>query len=392
MIYSTQTSVVDKALSYVRQLLNNKLTNDHRHHNLAHTLAVRKACLELAQAEGLSEEDQEVLELAALFHDTGMTEVYEGHEAISHRIANEFLTAEGYPKEKMDKVLACIAVTYLPNRPANLLEEIIRDADLIHLGSDRYLMNLEGLRHEWKVLLGQDYDDAAWYKLNYDFLNSQTFFTEAGSTLYGDKLAENVKKVKKLAKAKKKEKKKKKASNGTSIQGNKSAQMMFKTSLRNHIDLSTLADNKANIMLSVNALIITIIVPLAAGPVRDSPYLIWPVLVLLSTCLTSMIFATLATRPIAMVGHTETEAIESGRSNLFFFGNFYKMDYSEYKTGIQSVIQKDEKLDDSITRDLFFLGKSLGKKYAQLRTCYTIFMIGISGTVITFIVTYALNN
>ena len=97
---------------------------------------------------------------------------------------------------------------------------------------------------------------------------------------------------------------------------------MFKTALRNHMDLSNLADNKANIMLSVNALIVTIAIPMGAGYVNDDSHLMIPVIILLLTCLSSMIFATLATRPIPMTGHTSQEAIQEGRANLFFFGNF----------------------------------------------------------------------
>ena len=193
-----------------------------------------------------------------------------------------------------------------------------------------------------------------------------------------------------MAKSAKSAKKAQKDGDLSAIQTNKSAQMMFKTSLRNHLDLSSLADNKANIMLSVNALIITIIVPMAAGQINDSPYLLTPILILLITCLISMIFATLATRPIKMKGETTMQTIDQGKSNLFFFGNFYKMQFNQYKAGILKVLEKEEDLDDSIMRDLFFLGKSLGTKYAQLRICYTIFMSGVSLAVLAFIIAYAI--
>ena len=187
-------------------------------------------------------------------------------------------------------------------------------------------------------------------------------------------------------------KKAKKMAETSPIQGNRSAQMMFKTALRNHIDLSTLADNKANIMLSVNALIITLIVPMAVGQINDTPFLLIPILILLLTCLISMIYATLATRPIKMNGETQMKTIEQGTSNLFFFGNFYKMKFNEYKKGIYKVLESDDDLDDTIMRDLFYLGKSLGAKYSQLRICYTIFMLGVSLAVLAFLVAYGINQ
>ena len=168
--------------------------------------------------------------------------------------------------------------------------------------------------------------------------------------------------------------------------------MMFKTSLRNHLDLSNLADNKANIMLSVNALIITIVMPQTVSSFfKGNLFLIFPLVSLLLTCLASMIYATLATRPIKMKGYTSEDQVKTNRSNLFFFGNFYKMSYSEYRSGMQFVVADEDKLEDSIMRDLYFLGKSLGRKYNQLRTCYTIFMIGIIFTVLVFVISYGLN-
>ncbi|MFK7806772.1 MAG: Pycsar system effector family protein [Saprospiraceae bacterium] len=185
-----------------------------------------------------------------------------------------------------------------------------------------------------------------------------------------------------LKKKKDKKENKKKATN--SLNSSKSAQMIFKTALRNHIDLTSIADNKANIMLSINALIITISMPLLAARISDSPQLLIPSAILLLSCMVSIIYATLATRPIATNGITTEKQIEEGKTNLFFFGNFHAMNYDNYKQGVKQVIVDDDKLDDSITRDLFFLGKALGEKFRLLRVCYTVFMIGIVLSVISF--------
>ncbi len=175
------------------------------------------------------------------------------------------------------------------------------------------------------------------------------------------------------------------------IQNSRSAQMMFKTALRNHLDLSTLADNKANIMLSVNALIITVVMPVTITYVGGNYYYLIPLACLLLTCLSSMTYATLATRPIKMTGYTPLDKIKQGQSNLFFFGNFYRMDLTEYEEGMNQVLADNDKLDGSILRDLYFLGRSLGTKYNQLRKCYNLFMLGIFGTVLVFAVCYVLS-
>ncbi len=377
-------SLIQNTEKFISRLLTEKLTNDHRYHNLPHTMAVRRSALEIGQRLGLPEEDLEALELAALFHDAGFTEVYEGHEAVSHRIAREFLEANDYPPEKLQRVLGIIDATFPAAPPASELDRVIRDADLSNLGSKSYPETLAALRHEWKVFLGQEFDDRDWFRLNRDFIRNQRYFTSAAQEMYGANKQINEKYLKRMAKSAK-------GSEGkVRIQDSRSAQMMFKTALRNHLDLSNLADNKANIMLSVNALILTFAGPLAISYVRDNWLLIIPLVGVLITCLISMIFATMATRPIRMEGLTDPDKIRTGQSNLFFFGNFYAMSYQEYKEGIRKVVANDEYLEDSIQRDLFFLGKSLGRKYRQLRTCYLVFMLGMVISVIAGAVIYAL--
>ncbi|MCO6477103.1 MAG: HD domain-containing protein [Phaeodactylibacter sp.] len=394
-----EKTIVAAAERYVTSLLKEKLTEDHRYHSLQHTLRVRDAALELGKRMGLKEEELEVLGLAALFHDTGFTETYEGHEAISRQIAEAFLENQDYPKDKIQQVLLLIDATFPAKYPASTLEGVIKDADLSNLGSERYFDSLKDLRYEWAVFLNQAYGDREWYKMNYKFVKDHEYYTPVAKALYGPQWEANRKKLKELRNdhaepGKKTDKSKvEKASpkaGAGSISGSKSAQMMFKTALRNHLDLSNLADNKANIMLSVNALIITIVMPLAASYVKSNLYLLVPMGTLLATCLLSMIFATLATRPIKMMGYTSRDLIDSGRSNLFFFGNFYKMTFTEYQEGMQQVVSNDETLEGSIMRDLYYLGHSLGRKYNQLRICYTIFMYGVIATVTVFGISYAL--
>ena len=77
---------------------------------------------------------------------------------------------------------------------------------------------------------------------------------------------------------------------------------------------------------------------------------------------------------------------------MVFFVIFYKRGFDKYKKGIYQVLESEGDLEDSIMRDLFFLGKSLGAKYRQLRICYTIFMTGVSTAVLAFVIAYAMNH
>ncbi|RMF21423.1 MAG: HD domain-containing protein [Bacteroidetes bacterium] len=380
--------LLQKAEQHVRELLEKGLTPDHKYHNVAHTLNVRKAARLLAEHYKLSEEEKEILELAALFHDTGFTRSYQGHEDISKELARQFLEGEGYPPERIQKVLDCIEVTKLGVEPRTLPQKILKDADFNNFENGDYLQKSEDLRHEWKVFCRREMSDREWLENSLEFWESHQFHTEEAESLFGDDKKQNLKALKKkIKKAKKKE-----AAANQLIAGNRSAQMLFKTSLRNHIDLTNIADNKANIMLSINALIITITMPLLAANLRGNMFLLIPTAILLTTCVLSIIFATLATRPIKTHGSVDVGKIGKEPTNLFFFGNFYKMTLEEYQEGIRRILADEKLLEQTISMDLFYLGKALGAKFSRLRTCYSIFMVGMTLTVIAFALTFFLTS
>ena len=164
--------------------------------------------------------------------------------------------------------------------------------------------------------------------------------------------------------------------------------MMFKTTLRNQIDLTNIADNKANIMLTINSALITLGIPLIAGELDANPHLIYPAITLLLTCILAIVFATLVTRPVKMAGKTDLENLNKGNTNLFFFGNYFKMPQNGYRQGLKTIVESDELLDKTIVNDLYFLGLSLGRKYSRLHTTYSIFMVGMVVTVIVYALSF----
>jgi hypothetical protein len=229
-----------------------------------------------------------------------------------------------------------------------------------------------------------------WNRENLRFLDEHEYYSPAGLSRYSEMKAENRRLLKEEMDLdeKKEGKGKKKDALSRTIAGSKSTQTLFRTALRNHINLSSIADNKANIMLSVNALIITFALPLIGKEVSSNKALLIPMIMLLVVCLSSMIFATLATRPIPMKGYSSMESILAKKSNLFFFGNYYKMTFDEYEKGMLATISSADILNTTIMRDLFFLGKTIGVKFVYLRRCYTIFMYGLILTVISFVIVF----
>ena len=390
--------IITTAEDYVRHIFEQKIpSNIYIYHNWAHTCHVRDEVVLLARQAGVSNGNIELLNLAALFHDIGFSEAYIGHEDHSVRIAQEFLQSINYPADKVGTIVDLINVTRVDVKPSNKLEALLKDADTSSLGMPQFHIYTNSLRKELNAIQNAGLSKQDWLRTNLRFLNEHEYYSDAGKERYSQLKAENKKLLEnELALIEqtttlkvKNGKMKRMAGEHNTIGTSKSAQTQFKTALRNHIDLSAIADNKANIMLSVNALIITFALPLLGKEIQNNKVLLLPTIMLLGVCVVSMIFATLATRPIPMKGYSSMDSILAKKSNLFFFGNYYRMTFDEYEKGMNATVADDSILDTTIMRDLFFLGRTLGFKYAHLRKCYTIFMYGIIITVISFVIVFS---
>lgn len=375
---------LENAKQYVFNLFEKELDPVFTYHDYDHALLVLDSVSQIAKKSNVSEDDLLILQLAALFHDSGFISGAKDHEAKSQEIAQDYLSNEGFTKELISKVNVCIAATKMGSKTNNLLAMILKDADMSGLGNKKYPKITEKLRCELNNTTDSNIEKKEWLSVNLKFLKDCFYNTPAAKQLYDNQKVENLKKLKKKQSKFKKEKKQR----SITIADNKSAQTQFKTALRNHIDLSNIADNKANIMISVNALILTVALPFLIDKAMNNHHFWLPTMLLAIVCLVSMIYATLATRPIKLKGITTQDEVKKNASNLFFFGNYYKMSYNDYKSGVTHVLNDSKALDDSIIRDLFFLGKSLGGKFSYLRLCYNIFMYGISITVFTLLIVY----
>ena len=375
---------LEKAKQYIFNLLESELDPLYTYHNYDHALMVLDSVNLIAAKSDVTEDDLFVLQIAALFHDVGIINGAENHEDRSQVIAQKYLKNEGFSEEIIIKVNKCIAATKMGVMTDELLPMILQDADMSGLGNAKYAKITEKLRLELNNTTELQISKKDWQLGNIEFLKDCTYNTPAAKTLYDVQKAKNYNRL-----LRKRNKSKRKNSKPTlTIANNKSAQTQFKTALRNHIDLSNIADNKANIMISVNALILTLALPFLIDKSMDNHHFWLPTIMLAIVCLGSMIFATLATRPIKLKGVTSQSEIENNISNLFFFGNYHKMEFEDYKKGMAHVINDSKALDDSIIRDLFYLGKSLGGKFTYLRLCYNIFMYGVTVTVLALLLVY----
>ena len=161
---------------------------------------------------------------------------------------------------------------------------------------------------------------------------------------------------------------------------------MFRTTSKNHMELSAIADNKANIMISINSIILSVMVSVLIRKLEEYPHMTIPAVMLTIICLTTIVFAVLATRPNVSKGKFERLDIVNKETNLLFFGNFHRMSLKDYQWAMKEMLQDADYLYGSMIKDIYFLGAVLGKKYRLLRMSYTIFMFGFVLSILGFIV------
>lgn len=391
-------NLVEQSEDFVSNLLKDKLSNLYSYHNFNHTFTVVTAVKELCKKEDVDGDDKEALLIAAWFHDTGYVDGYENHEVKSTEIAADFLRNKGKSEEFIALVSSLILATTKEYEPKTHLEKIIRDADYAHLMGVEYATTCELLRLELKNTGIVSFSNAEWTRENLNFLlNKHRFYTdyalrkwqplkEKNLLLIQKKI--NKQELKAAAAIEEENRKKEKAEKAEKPE--RGIDTLFRVTLGNHTRLSGIADSKANILLSVNAIIISIALS-SIIPKLDSPknaHLVVPTFIMLMSSVITIIFAILSTRPKVTSGFFTRDDVEAKKVNLMFFGNFYKMPLEDYDWAMNEMMKDRDYLYSTMIKDLYYLGLVLQRKYNLLRIAYNFFMFGIIITVISFVIAF----
>ncbi len=163
---------------------------------------------------------------------------------------------------------------------------------------------------------------------------------------------------------------------------------LFRSAYRVNMDLSSLADAKANIMISINGLIVSILIASIAPKVDANPWLYIPTSLFLVGCLASLVFAVLAARPRVQTTLVTKESALQNRTNILFFGNFHHMPQADYVEAMKEVVQDPTQIYEMMMKDIYGVGSVLQKKYLLLRRSYTVFIAALVVGVVGFIAVF----
>ena len=185
-------ALLEQAALHVRRHFSRHMPAHMVFHDLEHTLQVTRGALAIGRAEGLNKAALAVVELAALFHDTGYATAYKGHEEESERLAEAFLRSKGCTVALVKQVGGLIRATRLGTRPRTPLQRVLCDADSAKAGQADFDIRSELLRRELEVVNKTKLDKREWAHENLRYLEQHTFYTAFAKERYGAQKAINL--------------------------------------------------------------------------------------------------------------------------------------------------------------------------------------------------------
>ena len=385
------TKILNKAKDYVRAFLNEKLDSAFVFHNYEYVEEVTSVTRKILQEAELHEEQAEQVMLAAIFQHTGYSVSPENNPAHSAGIARNFLTAENYPDAAIEQVLELIRADTARDTPKTTLESILHDANYSYLGRKRCFKRAKLLRIEREYIEKRKISTAEWNQYFLDMLVQAKYHTPYGQREFAGSKLDNITLQRQiLADDTVKETRKK-----TGKDLGRGVDTLFRITLRNHNNLSSIADGKANMIISINTLVLSIFISVGTAIFTlqergsdvsvEFKFLI-PVILLMISSLLAIIFAVLSAIPTVKGSDFTDEQVAQFKVSLLFFGNFLKIGKPRFVNYLTELKGNQDALYETLAKDLYNLGFVLRKKYRLLTIAYRVFVGGLILSVLVFLI------
>lgn len=343
----------------------------------------------IGEENGLNSEEKEVVQIAAWFTYISYSK---------KKIVEEYLSSKKYPQTK--KVLNLIESILSDKKPEKNIEKVLWDAHYAYLANSDFLKQNELFRKQLEIS-ERTHSDIEWFEKTQRVFVKHSFYTDYAKDKFEELKESNYQKVvkffKKLQKMQDAELEKmlkidagelkdlKKKLSKIENRPERGVETLYRLASKNLYTRLTMVDNKGNILISINAIIISLTIGSVMGRLEEDPHLLIPIIVLLITNLASILFAILATRPPKTKGVFNPDQITNNSANLLSFDNFFNMKREEYHKNMDLIANNAEALYSNITEDIYTMGIRLGKKYHFLRYSYNIFLFGLMLAVVGFL-------
>lgn len=420
MITSTlaPSSILDSVELFATRMITDEFSEKLVFHDIKHIYGVVQAIEEIGSAEKLSAEEMEITKIAGWFNFLGFRDLdsfektnnkkslFKNCMNCSSQIARDYLQKKGHPKEKTNTIIEVMSSGGNGNFiPTSKLANVLSDATTAYLGQSKSRKNIELLYQEFLLTDTIEDSKSGFYQNAINYVNEHNYLTDYAKENFNSTKNKLVQKLEKRKKALdqnedlvlKKEldisdaEFKKLKKNLKNIQGrdDRGIQTMFRTTSKNHYTLNEMVDKKANIMISINAIIISVILGRIISHAETDVFFCIhnaPLIVLLLVSTASIFNAVLAIRPAATHGEFTEEEIRNKKGNLLYFGNYHNMRQRDYEWGVLQMMNDSNYLYSTMIRDQYFLGQLLSKKYRFIRRSLGLFIVGFVLAVAAFLI------
>jgi len=384
----TNQQKTDDIRSYVEAFYKEHIPDQIKFHDFTYLEMVMKQVGKMADAVKLSDQDRKILEAANWFRYTGMSTQYDNYRVSSAQIAAEYFKKQNYSESEIEQIKTLILNSTEKPKPTNILEEITHDGNYVYLGKKSFFDYSSLLKVELESVNDKKISPKEWDEMVYRLLAKSRFYTNYANQKYLDRIAGHITSQRKNLKKTKRDAIRKK----TGKEFGRGIDTMYRSTYRNHINLSSIADGKANMMISINTIILSAIVTLLGtsitltGQVSFEHFRFFlPILILLLAVLGSAIFAILSANPQVTSSDVEKKDILKRTKSVLFFGNFIHMEQKEFVDNLAMLKNNEKILYDNMAVDIYELGHVLSTKYKMIKISYNIFMVGLILCVISFL-------
>lgn len=385
-------AAVKAAAGYVKERFHAELEPRYLFHNFVYAEEIAEKADELARAAGLPDEQVDQLIVAAWFYPLGYVGGHKGFSARSSSILKEWADLQNFDAgDGPDWITGVPSATTESPLPVRILH----DAAWSWLGRKRYERRADLLQLEKESISQKKGDPIVFGEKMQDLLLHFNYLTAAGKEEYDKRRRKNV--SDQQSTNYKVEQKEVKARTGKNF--GRGIDTMYRTAFRNHITLSKIADGKANMMISINTIILSIVITISGASIGffeevffENPEFLIPIISLLLSSLTAVVFAVFSARPsVTEYRIKKDKLIKSKEASLLYFGNFLKLEKSEFIGYMNDMKLDQNALYDDLAKDLYDLGAVMHKKYLLLTISYNTFVGGLALAVLSFLAVYLLN-
>ena len=385
-------TVLTSAQAYVKQRFLEDLAPRFLFHNYAYAKEMAEVAAELAEAEKLDDEQTRQVVLAAWFTPLGFIAGGDDPYATSVAELRKWAKANDVALNGAEAWLPA-AREATPDSP--LPVRVLHDAGWSWLGRKRFDRRSDLLRLEREARDSKDGDPIKFGEEMQELLMRFRYLTLSARSEYDKRRRKNA--AGQHSDNYKIEQNEVKARTGKNF--GRGIDTMYRTAFRNHINLSRIADGKANMMISINTIILSIVITVSGASLSffeetffENPEFLVPIISLLLSSLIAVVFAVFSARPsVTEYRVKKDKLIKSKEASLLYFGNFLKLEKNEFIEYMAEMKLDQNALYDDLARDLYDLGQVMHKKYLLLTISYNTFVGGLALAVISFLIVYLLN-